>query len=111
MSAGLNRAYLVGHVGHDGELRTSISGGKLAVLSIATVASRTVDGDAVEVVDWHRVTAHGPIADVLAAARKGQTIAVECAIRSSKWSDRNGTIHYDVALVVERVVSLGGGAK
>jgi single-strand DNA-binding protein len=106
---GLNRAYLVGRVGRAPELRTTSSGATVAILSIATAGYRKDgDGTAVEVTDWHRVIASGDEARRLAGyATKGASIAVECVLRPSRWSDAAGVTHREVGLVLERTIWIG----
>lgn len=108
MTAGLNRAYLVGTLGAEPELRTGLNGSPFARLSIATPNARKVDGDWIDTPDWHRVTVAGALVEAVKGAAKGSAIAVECAIRPSRWTDANGHIHHEVTLVVERILALNG---
>ena len=101
---GLNRAYLIGNLGQEPELRTSASGIPLLKLSLATPNARKVNEEWVDTPDWHRLTVFGNDAEYLARyAHKGDTLAVECAIRPNRWTDKDNVVHYEVNLIVERV--------
>jgi len=104
---GMNRVILIGHVGQDPEVRSTASGKRVVRVSIATNNARKVDGAWVESTDWHRVTAFDRTADFLGRfARKGDLLAVDCALRPRKWEDASGKTQHDVSIVVERVAAL-----
>lgn len=106
---GLNRAYLIGHIGHDPELRTTQSGQSMLKISLATPRSQKVNDVWVEAPDWHRLTAFGQEAEFLAKyGQKGNMLAVECAIRPNRWTDKEGHSHWEVSLIIDRVLLLHG---
>lgn len=102
---GLNRAYLIGHVGHDPELRNTATGLPCLKLSLGTPNEQKVGEEWVNTPDWHHITAFGKDAEFLSrVASKGDILAVECVIRPNRWTDKESRIHYDVSLVVERIL-------
>lgn len=102
---GLNRAYLIGHIGHDPEIRNTATGLPFLKLSMATPNARKINEEWVDTPDWHRLTAFGSDAEFLArVAHKGDVLAVECAIRPNRWTDKEGQVRYDVSLIVERIL-------
>jgi single-strand DNA-binding protein len=104
---GLNRAFLIGHIGHEPELKTAASGTAVLKLSLATPSSRKVGDNWVDSPDWHRLTLFGQEAEFLSRfAHKGDTLGVECVLKPGRWLDREGTVHYSLDLVVERVLLL-----
>jgi single-strand DNA-binding protein len=106
---GLNKCYLIGHVGRDPETRTSKEGLAIAKLTLATPRGHKVEGTWVDTPDWHRVTAFGRDAEFLSKfARKGDGLALECAVRPGKWIDRAGATRYGVDMIIERVLWLQG---
>lgn len=106
---GLNKCYLIGHVGRDPDARTSKDGLAIAKLSLATPRGHKVEGTWVDTPDWHRVTAFGRDAEFLSKfARKGDGLAVECSVRPNKWTDRDGGTRHAVDMIVERVLWLQG---
>ena len=109
MTTGLNKAYLIGTIGHEPELRTTAQGLPIAKVSLSTPHARKVDDAWIDTPDWHRLTLFNREAEHVARyAHKGDTLAVECAIRPQKWADKDGITHYEVALVVDRVLWLSG---
>lgn len=106
---GLNKAYLIGNIGQDPEMRTTAAGKQLVKLSLATPYNRKVGDEWVETPDWHRLTCWDKTAEFIATnARKGDVLAVECAIRPRKWTDKDNVVHYEIDLVVDRVLWLNG---
>jgi single-strand DNA-binding protein len=103
---GLNKAYFIGHVGRDPELRTSAKGINVANVTIAVPHRRQQDdGTWVDNPDWHRLTAFSKVADwVSRDVRKGDAIAVECVVRQNKWTDKDGQPRWDTALIMERLL-------
>jgi single-strand DNA-binding protein len=104
---GLNRAYFIGRIGRDPEVRTSPNKGVVvATVSLATSNRRKgEDGTWTDHPDWPRLTAFGATAGYLQRSdHKGDGIAVECAVRQEKWTDKEGATHYDTRLLVDRVL-------
>lgn len=105
---GLNKVYLIGNLGHEPELRASGTGVPILKVSLATPGRRKVGDTWVDEPDWHRLTLFQRDAEYVARyAHKGDPLAVECALRPRKWSDKDGRTHYETDLVVERVCWLG----
>ena len=103
----MNRAYLLGTIGADVELTSTLSGASIARISLAVPHARMVDGETIESPDWYRLTASGAVAAHLAAVgRKGMRLAIEATIRPVKWTDARGHIHNDIQLHIERVISV-----
>ena len=104
---GLNKAYLIGNIGHEPELRTSASGKPILKVNIATPFARKVDDAWIDAPDWHRLTLFDRNAEYVGRhAHKGDGLAVECAIRPNKWTDKENVVHHEVNLIVERVLWL-----
>jgi single-strand DNA-binding protein len=106
---GLNKAYLIGHIGQDPEVRTTATGKQLVKLSLATSNSRKVGEEWIDTPDWHRLTMFDKTAEFIGTyARKGDVLAVECTIRPNKWTDKENVVHYEVSLLVDRILWLNG---
>ena len=109
---GLNKAYLIGNIGQDPELRATASGKQVLKLSLATPHARKVGDEWQDQPDWHRITVFDQQAEFLARyARKGDMLAVECAIRPNKWTDQANVTRYEVSIVVDKVLWLNGRAR
>ncbi len=104
---GLNKAFLIGHLGHEPELRVAPSGTAVLKINVATPASRKVNDAWIDAPDWHRLTIFGKTAEYVArTAHKGDLIAVECTVRPTRWTDRDKVTRYDVSLIVDRLLAL-----
>jgi len=102
---GLNRAYFIGHLGRDPETRTVRNDKVVVSITLATPHLRKDGENWVDTPDWHRLTAFGKTAEsLLRNAHKGDSMAVECVVRPSKWTDKEGQTRYDVNLYIERVL-------
>ena len=102
---GINKVYLLGHMGSDPEVRTSGGGKAVVKVSLATSHPKKVNDEWVETPDWHRITLFGKDAEYVSrVARKGTLLGVECAIRPNKWTDKAGNTQHGVELVVDKVI-------
>lgn len=102
---GLNKAYFIGHLGRDPEPRTTKSDKTVVSVTLATPHSKKEGETWVDNPDWHRLTAFGKTAEnLLRNAHKGDAMAVECVIRPSRWTDKEGHTRYEVNLYIERVL-------
>lgn len=109
---GLNRAYLIGHIGHDPETRATATGTSVVKVSLATNYAKKVGNEYVEQVDWHRLTLFSKEADFVGRyAHKGDVLAVECTLKPNKWTDKQNVVHYTVELIVDRVLWLHGNRR
>ena len=83
---------LIGNLGRDPEIKTSIAGTAWATLSVATTR-RAKDGDAwANVTDWHSVKVFGREAEWLGRdARKGSQVYAVGHIETERWTGKDGT--------------------
>jgi single-strand DNA-binding protein len=112
MANGLNRAYLLGNLGQDPELRVTQGGLTILTLSLACNES-WLDKNRVrqERVEWVRVVVFGRRAEALAKfLKKGAKLFVEGSLKHSSYEDREGVKRYKTEVVAHNVI-LGGGAK
>lgn len=100
----MNKAYFLGTIGRTPELRTSVGGEALALVSIGTPRVERIDGEVVTNMDWHRLTAKGDLAAVVAGFGKGDKVAVECVCIPRRWTDKDGNAHHDVAMKITSVL-------
>lgn len=101
--ATVNKVFLLGSAGRDGEISFTKGGVALGVLSIATNRSvRTSDGYA-KVADWHRIKAFGPLGERLASVKKGAHVFVEAELQYSRWTDKNNVVRYSNDIIAKSV--------
>jgi single-strand DNA-binding protein len=106
--ASVNRVILVGRIGRDPEIRHTQSGQTVASLSVATDESyKDKQGNKVEAVEWHNVTAWGKTADFIGSyLGKGRLVYIEGKLKTEKYTDKQGVEKYTTKIIAERVQGL-----
>ena len=108
--ASLNRVQIIGRLGKDPEVRRTQSGDAVANLSIAT-SDKYKDkktGNYVENTEWHRVSAFGPLAEIMEKyLHKGQEVYIEGSIHTRKWTDASGVEKYSTDIKANSMLMLG----
>lgn len=110
--ASVNKVIIVGNLGRDPEMRTFPSGDQVANVTIAT-ADRWKDknsGEQKEATEWHRVTFHGKLAEIVGQyLRKGSQVYVEGSLRTRKWTDQaSSQERYATEIRADSLQMLGG---
>ena len=102
MSGSLNRAQLIGNLGHDPEVRLTESGSKVVTLNVATSDSWNdrSSGERRQRTEWHHIVIFSEPLAALAEKylTKGAKVFVEGAIRTRKWQDRSGADRYSTEI-------------
>ena len=102
MTGTLNKALLIGHLGHDPDLRTLNSGEPVAHLSVATSEgwknkSNSARRDATE---WHRVVVYKRLAEMAGEhLKKGALVYVEGHLQTRKWTGKDGVERHTTEIV------------
>lgn len=108
--ASVNKVILVGNLGRDPETRTFPSGDQVCNVTLATT-DRWKDkqsGEMREATEWHRLVFNGRLAEIAAQyLRKGSQIYVEGAIRTRKYTDKDGVEKYATDIRVDQMQMLG----
>lgn len=108
--ASVNQVIIVGHLGHDPELRSFPTGERVANASIATT-DRWKDkttGAMKESTEWHRVVFNGRLAEIAGDyLRKGSQVYVQGGLRTRKWTDPKGIERYTTEIRADRLQMLG----
>lgn len=111
----LNKVQIIGHVGHDIELRSTPQGTQVADLRIATSRYwKDSAGERQEETEWHRVVFWGSAAENVATVLgKGRLVYIEGRLRTRSWEDDAGVKHYRTEIVAEswQVLSKMGEAE
>lgn len=90
----VNKAFIMGNLGADAELKTFDNGGKLVNLRIATQHSEKRGDDWENVTDWHKVTVRGKSCDRVSKLLKGERVFCEGEMRTRKYQDKDGNDRY-----------------
>lgn len=103
--ASLNLVQIIGRLGRDPELRYTSNGQAVCSLNVATDESyNDRDGNKVERVEWHRVSAFGKIAESCANyLAKGSLVYVEGNLTTRKWQDQNGQERFTTEIKAKSV--------
>lgn len=101
----INKAIIVGRLGHDPELRTLPSGGAVCELSVAT-DHRKKEGEETEVT-WHKVIVYGKPGETLGKiATKGAQVYIEGRMHHRAYEVRDEK-RVAFEIVAERAMLLG----
>ena len=109
MARGVNKCFLIGHLGKDPELRYTQGGTAVANFSLATTESRK-DGDSyTEFTEWHNIVVFSKTAENAAKyLAKGSQCYVEGRIQTRKWQDKSGNDRWSTEIVGFNIQFLGG---
>lgn len=111
MAQGMNKAYLIGHLGADSELKF-YGGQAILKFRVATTETwKTKDGEPKERTDWHRCYLWGKRAEALAQyLRKGTAVFVEGRIEHDSY-EKEGQKRYSTDIRVKEVKFLGSAKR
>jgi single-strand DNA-binding protein len=110
MHMSLNRAMVIGYLGHDPETRFLPSGQPVVSFSVATDESFTdKNGEKQERVEWHSIVAFARLGEICAEhLKKGKQVFVEGRIRTREYEAKNnGGKRQRTEIVASRVQFLG----
>jgi hypothetical protein len=71
MAGSYNRLTIIGHLGHDPEMRYLPDGTPLTTFDVAVNERRQVDGQTVQTTQWFHVTCYGKLAETAAEHLRG----------------------------------------
>ena len=111
MARGVNKVILLGNLGRDPEVKYTQSGMAVARFSLATTdRAKDKDGNWQDKTEWHNLVAFGRTAEVAGEyLKKGRTIYIEGALRTSSWDDKeSGQKKYKTEVIVNDLVMVGG---
>ncbi len=102
----LNKAFVIGNLTRDPELRALPSGGNVASFSLATNRTwKNKDGSKGEQADFHNIVVFGNQGEMAAKyLKKGGSCLVEGRMQTRSWDGENGEKKYRTEIVADRVV-------
>jgi single-strand DNA-binding protein len=109
VSKSVNKAIILGNVGKDPEVKSSVSGVMIANFSIATSDRfQDKDGNWQDRAEWHNCVAFKRNAEIIRDyVRKGSKLYVEGKIQTRTW-EKDGQKHYKVEIIVNDLSLLSG---
>lgn len=101
----LNKAYIIGNLTRDPELKSLPSGVEVATFGVATNrVFRDKEGKNNEDTQYHNIVVFGRQAgNVAQYLRKGSSVLIEGRIQNRTWDAPDGTKRYRSEIVAERV--------
>lgn len=111
---GINKVIIVGNLGADPEVRYTPSGTAITTISVATTESwkDKTSGEAQERTEWHRIKFFGRLAEIAGEyLKKGGQVYVEGALRTDKYTDKQGVERYTTDIIASEMQMLGGGKR
>lgn len=116
--AGVNRVFVLGRAGRDGELSYTPAGMPRLAFSLAVNSSRKAkDGTREDHTEWVDCVAWDSLAETVAGmVVKGREVFVEGRLATRKWEGKDGSKHSRTEVVASSVQVLGsredgGGRK
>lgn len=111
----LNKAYIIGRLTADPQLRSTKTGQSVASFSVATNRYWTKDGQRQEETEYHNIVVWGKQAETAAQyLKKGQEALVEGRIQTRNYEDQSGNKRYVTEIIADRVqfgAKAGGGSS
>ena len=108
--ASVNKVIIVGNLGRDPEVRYTPNGDSITNVTIATTDTwkDKATGEKKEATEWHRVVFFGKLAEIVGQyLKKGRQVYVEGALRTRKWTDKEGQERYTTEIVANEMKMLG----
>jgi single-strand DNA-binding protein len=109
MSASVNKAFAIGNLTRDPELKFIASGSAVCEFAIALNRSyKGKDGKTAEEVTFVDVVAWGKLGEIVAEhCKKGKQVHIEGYLKQDRWDSPEGKKMSRIRIVAERVVFLG----
>jgi single-strand DNA-binding protein len=106
--SGINKVFLIGHLGKNPEFRHLT--GEVAVVSfpLATSEMFNKDGRKVEQTEWHNIIMWRALADIaVKLLEKGKLVSIEGKLRTRAFEDKEGHKKYTTEIVADNFTLLG----
>lgn len=99
-----NKAFVLGNLGKDPELRHTPSNVAVCTFSVATSEHYTKNGQKVEETDWHNIVVWEKQAEACKKFLvKGSKVFVEGKMKTRKYDDKNGVTRYTTEIIASKV--------
>lgn len=107
----LNRAAIIGHLGHAPEARLLDDGTVTASFNVATDESYRdkSTGQIIDKTEWHKVALFGRLAEIARDyLQKGSKVFVEGKLKTRKYTDKQGVERYTTEISAQNIIMLDG---
>ncbi len=101
----LNKVFIIGRLTADPQLRTTLSGNRVASFSIATNRIwKDKNGNRKESVEFHNIVLWGRQGEIAAQfLTKGSVACIEGRLQTRSWQDKNGVSRKTTEIIGERI--------
>ncbi len=101
----LNKAFILGNLTRDPEVRNLPSGQLVANFGVATNRFWTSqDGQKQQEAEFHNIVTFRKLAEIASQfLKKGSLVLIEGRIRTRNWEDSSGTRRYRTEIIAERI--------
>ena len=108
--ASVNKVILIGNLGRDPETRYMPNGEAVTNCTLATTDTwkDKTSGEKKEATEWHRVVFFRRLAEIAGQyLKKGSQVYIEGALKTRKWTDKEGQERYTTEIVADSMQMLG----
>jgi single-strand DNA-binding protein len=108
--ASINKVILIGNLGKDPETRFLPNGDQTTTITVATTDTwkDKQTGEKKEATEWHRVVFWRKLAEIAGQyLKKGSQVYIEGALKTRKWTDKDGVERYTTEIVADQMQMLG----
>lgn len=108
--SGVNKAFIIGRLGRDPELRYTPDGTAIANFTVATSEEwkDKTTGEKKQRTEWHRIVAYRKLGEICGEyLAKGRQVYVEGRIQTREWEDKEGVKRHTTEIIATDVQFLG----
>lgn len=108
--ATLNKVTLIGYLGHDPEMRSTVAGDAVAHLAVATTETwkDKATGEKKEATEWHRIVLYRKLAEIAGQyLKKGSLVYLEGRLQTRKWTGKDDIDRYTTEIIADDMRMLG----
>jgi len=101
----LNKAFILGNLTRDPEIRTTPSGQSVVNFTVATNRIwNDNEGQKQQKTEFHNIVAWGKLAEICGQyLTKGRLVFIEGRLETRTWQDQNGNKHYKTEIIAENM--------
>jgi single-strand DNA-binding protein len=101
----LNKAFVIGNLTRDPELKALPSGSKVCNLAVATNRSyKDKEGSKVDTTEYHNIVAFGKLGELAGQyLKKGQSVFVEGRLQTRAWDGQDGQKRYRTEIIADNI--------
>lgn len=108
MVIGFNKVTILGHLGHDPEIRYTKSGIAVTTLQIAVSENKKQNNEWSIETDWFSIICLGSSAENVGKyLKKGHLVLVDGKLQNRLWENKNGDKNIVTEIITKQIIFLG----